>query len=171
MKKKKEDKDEEKELARRDYHSNWGWPEEAIREVDRMFEELRPFWRHRMFRPGRAWGGFPSEVKQPPVDIMETSDSIIVTAELPGAEKEYVDVHITEDSIEIKAEMKQEKIEESEDYYRRERGYTSFYRELPLPTEVVSEKATAKLNNGVLEVQIPKKAPVEEEKKRKVEVK
>ncbi len=167
----KKEEDEEKKLAKRDHYWDWTWPEEALREMDSMFEDFRPFWRHRMAGPMRAWRGFPSEVKQPPVDIVETSDSIIVTTEVPGAEKENIDFHISEDSIEIKAEMKREEIEEGEDYYRRERGYSSFYRQMALPAEVVADKATAKLNNGVLEVTIPKKAPAEGEKKRKVEVK
>lgn len=171
MKKKKREEDEDRWLAPRGYYFGWSWPDELMREMNRVFEEFRPFWRHRIFGPLRRWKEYPSEVKQPPVDVMETPDSIIVTAELPGIEKENVDVHITDDSIEIKGEMKEEKVEEGEDYYKKERSYSSFYRELPLPTEVVSDKATATLNNGVLEVRIPKATPEEKPRKRKVEVK
>lgn len=169
--KREKDEDEDRSLTPRHYYWEWNWPDDMMREMDRMFRELRPLWRHRAHGPMRQWRGYPSDVKQPLVDVVETSDSIIVTAELPGIEKENVDVQISEDSVQIKAEIKQEKVEEEEDYYRKERRYSSFYRELPLPTEVVADKATAALNNGILEVRIPKAQPKEGDKKRKVEVK
>lgn len=167
----KEDENEERRLARRGYYWDWTWPDDFLREMDRMFEPIRPAWRHRLARSGRPWMEFPSGVRQPPVDIKETTDSVIVTAELPGIEKGSVDVQVSADSIEIKGEMKAEETEEGEDYYRRERSYSSIYRELALPAEVVPDKATAKMNNGILEVTVPKVVQTEQDKKKKVEVK
>jgi len=170
-KKKEEDENEDRRLARRDMYWDWTWPDDLMKEMDRMMDTLRPAWRHRLARTSRPWREFPSGVKQPPVDIMETTDSVIVTAELPGIQKGDVDVQVTQDSIEIKAETGLEKTEEGEDYYRRERGYASFFRELALPAEVVPDKAAATLNNGILEVKVPKVAQTDESKKKKVDVK
>ncbi|MEE9116282.1 MAG: Hsp20/alpha crystallin family protein [Thermoplasmata archaeon] len=156
-------------LVKKDLY--WDWPEHLMREMDRMMSSMTPAWRHQLVRPSRPWAEYPSGVKQPPVDIMETADSIIVTAELPGIEKGDVDVHITEDSIEIEAEMKVDETEEGEDYYRRERRYTSLFRQLALPTEVLPDKAKASMDNGVLEVTVPKVKERDVGKKKKVEVK
>jgi HSP20 family protein len=170
-KEERDDENEERRLARRGYHWDWTWPDDLLREMDRMFEPIRPAWRHRLARSGRPWMGFPSGVRQPPVDIKETADSVIVTAELPGIEKGSVDVQVSEESIEIKGEMKDEETEEGDNYYRRERSYSSIYRELALPAEVVPDKATAKMKDGILEVTVPKVTQTEQDKKKKVEVK
>ncbi len=167
----KEDENEGRRLARRENYWDWAWPDDLMREMDRMFDVMRPAWRHRLVRHARPWGEFPSGVRQPPVDIMETDDSVIVTAELPGIEKGDVEVHVTQDSIEIKGEIKSEETEEGESYYRRERSYTSFFRELALPAEVTPDKATAKMNNGILEVKVPKVVQADKERKKKVDVK
>ncbi len=169
--KREDDENEERRLARKEFYWDWTWPDDFMREMDRMFGAIRPAWRHRLVRHGRPWGEFSSSVMQPPVDIMETEDSIIVTAELPGIEKGDVDVQISQDTIEIKAEVKAEETEEGEDYVRKERSYSSFYRELALPAEVVPDKATAKMNNGILEVSVPKIAQADQDKKKKVDVK
>lgn len=168
--KREDDENEERKLARRGHQWDWTWPDDFMREMDRMFETMRPAWRHRLAGHARPWGEVPLSVKQPPVDILETVDSIIITADLPGIEKGSVDVQVSQDSIEIKGEMKVEETEEGEDYYRRERSHSSYFRELALPAEVVPDKATAKMNSGILEVTIPKVVQTEEDKKKRVKV-
>jgi HSP20 family protein len=76
---------------------------------------------------------------------------------------------VTEDSLIISGERKQEKEEKREGFYRAERTYGSFYRELPLPEGVKSENAKALVHDGVLEISMPMTKI--EEKKRRVEIK
>ncbi|MBD3248441.1 Hsp20 family protein [Candidatus Woesearchaeota archaeon] len=96
------------------------------------------------------------EVKEPSVDIENKKDEIIVTADLPGVDKKDIDVAVEEDRVVLKAEKKEEKEKKKKEYYRQERSYRSFYRTVPLPDEIIPEKAKSKFDNGVLKLTLPK---------------
>ena len=100
-----------------------------------------------------------ADVWSPPADITETENEIIITADIPGVSKEDIDLRISEDTLEIGAQVKREEKEEERGYLRQERSYKRFYRRLPMPTTVKAEEAKATYNNGVLEIRIPKMEP------------
>jgi HSP20 family protein len=116
-----------------------------------------------------------SMVRMPIFDMVDKEDRYELKVEVPGIEKEKVKVKATSDSVEIFGEQSKE--EESEDNRRRfvynERSYSSFYRKIPIPEEIVSSKVRAKMNNGVLHIELPKKNPtkLEEEEGTTVEIK
>ena len=92
------------------------------------------------------------------VDVVESGEEIIVTADLiPGVTKKDVTLYlINPRALEISWERREEKKEEKEDYYLRERRFGSMTRIVPLPVPVTEEKATATVKNGVLEVHLKK---------------
>ncbi|MFX1362167.1 MAG: Hsp20/alpha crystallin family protein [Promethearchaeota archaeon] len=100
-----------------------------------------------------------ADVWTPPADITETENEIIITADIPGVSKEDIDLRISEDTLEIGAQVRHEEKEEDQGYLRQERRYRRFYRRLPMPMAVKPEEAKAKYNNGVLEIRIPKIEP------------
>ena len=104
----------------------------------------------------------------PQVETFEREGKLIVRADLPGLTKDDIDVDITDDAIRIRGERRQEKEEDEGGYYRSERSYGSFYREIPLPSGVNSEKANATFRNGVLEVTLP--APARKSSSRRIEI-
>jgi HSP20 family protein len=114
-------------------------------------------------------------VRMPIFDMVDKEDRYELKVEVPGIEKEKVKVKVTEDSLEISGEQSKE--EESEDKRKRfiynERSYNSFYRNIPVPEEIVSSKVRAKMSNGVLHIELPKKNPtkLEEEEGTTVEIK
>ena len=115
-------------------------------------------------------------VRMPIFDMVDKEDRYELKVEVPGIEKEKVKVKATSDSVEISGE--QSKAEESEDKRKRfvynERSYNSFYRKIPIPEEIVSSKVKAKMSNGVLRIELPKKNPTklkEEEEGTTVEIK
>lgn len=114
-------------------------------------------------------------VRMPIFDMVNKEDRYELKVEVPGIEKEKVKVKATKDSVEISGE--QSKAEESEDKRKRfvynERSYNSFYRKIPIPEEIVSSKVKAKMSNGVLHIELPKKNPtkLEEEEGTTVEIK
>jgi|SRR5919199_2929 HSP20 family protein len=114
-------------------------------------------------------------VRMPIFDMVDKEDKYELKVEVPGIEKEKVKVKATEDSVEISGEQSKE--EESEDkrkrYVYNERSYNSFYRKIPVPEEIVSSKVTAKMSNGVLHIELPKKNPtkLEDEEGTTVEIK
>ena len=106
----------------------------------------------------------------PNVDIQERNKEIVVTAELPGLEQNDVDISISNDILTLRGEKKQSKEQKEENYYRMERSYGSFHRDIPLPADVETENITAVFKNGVLTMQIPKK-PDAQRKTKRIEIK
>jgi HSP20 family molecular chaperone IbpA len=100
-------------------------------------------------------------VRAPDVDIIDVGTEIHLVADLPGVKKEDIDLNLTPYIIEISAESKAEIEREQQPYARRERGYMAFKRTMHLPAPVIPDKAKARFNNGVLEVTMPRKEPVE----------
>ncbi len=98
----------------------------------------------------------PMDVAAPLADVKETDKEVIVTMDLPGVEKGDINIFVSEDSLEVKAEQKKVTEEKEEDFYRKERTYSRLERVLKLPAEVKSDEAKASLKDGVLEVYLPK---------------
>ncbi len=84
-----------------------------------------------------------------------------------GMKKEDIDVILTQDTITISGEKQREEMVEKKNYHSIERSYGSFTRTVSLPSEVQTEKASAKFKDGVLEIRIPK---TEEAKKKEKKV-
>jgi HSP20 family protein len=94
----------------------------------------------------------------PAVEISETPDELVITAELPGINADEVHVVIDRDMLTIRGEKKNERREEDEDtqYYLVERSYGSFQRSFTLPSTVDPESIVAEYNNGVLTIHLQK---------------
>jgi HSP20 family protein len=123
-------------------------------EMERWFRRpfLAPPAQPRPFRPTTA------NVWTPRMDVFEQNGTIVVKAELPGLKKEDVTVEIEGEDLVIRGEAKEETEVKEEDYYRIERSSGSFYRRMPLPAGTTPEQVSATLQDGVLEVHIPKPA-------------
>ena len=96
----------------------------------------------------------------PKVDVAETEENVIVTAELPGVKQEDVTITVMDDILTIKGEKREEKEIKREDYCSMERSYGSFMRTITLPSSVQADKAKATHKEGVLTVTIPKSESV-----------
>jgi HSP20 family protein len=94
----------------------------------------------------------------PPVDIYEDEHNITVKAELPGIDPKDVDVRVESNTLTIKGERKFEKEEKEENFHRIERRYGTFVRSFTLPNTVDTENVKADYDNGVLKVQLEKRA-------------
>jgi len=116
------------------------------REVDRLFEDFFDGG------PLRFWG----RGAEPAVEVCDTQDSVVVKAQVPGVSQDQLQVHITEDTLTLKGEVKEEDKQEGKHFYRREFHYGAFARTVPLPMAVQADKATAQLKDGVLEITLPK---------------
>jgi len=156
-------------LVPRDY---WGptmlSPMSIMNDMDRIFDDFRSEW-ERAFLAHRA---FATELtRQPLIDLADNGKEYLLKAEIPGINREDLNIEVGENEIEISGETKSEEKEEdmARGYIRRERRYSKFYRALPLPDSVLKDKAEAELKDGVLTVKIPKAAPPEK-KSKKVQV-
>ncbi len=116
----------------------------------------------------RLFDGFfgrPSQVGQvggmervwaPAVDMYETKDELVITAELPGLTEKDIQLSITGDMLTIRGERRWDQEVKQENYYRGERWFGKFERALPLPIPVQAEKVKASYRDGVLTVTLPK---------------
>jgi HSP20 family molecular chaperone IbpA len=105
------------------------------------------------------------------VDLVDEGNKFIVHAELPGVDKDKIDVSLTKDGIEISAETETEEEDQEKNYVVRERVYSHIYKQLAFPEEVIPEKAESTFRDGLLKVIIPKKTIAPAPKKHKVAVK
>ena len=113
---------------------------------------------------------FPLNVGwNPPVEITETDNEIMLTAELPGMTKDNVEISLEDNVLTLRGEKKEEWTEDVKE--RRlhvfERTYGAFQRSFTLPREVDAEKVWADFTNGVLTLHLPK---AERAKGRKIEI-
>ncbi|NPV63722.1 MAG: Hsp20/alpha crystallin family protein [Methanotrichaceae archaeon] len=128
--------------------------------------------RHIQEKMGKLTEAMPlpsASVRRPLADVMETDDEVIVTLEVPGVEKEDIDISLTDDELYVRAKKAAESEEETECVHKMERSYEVFKRTIKMPVAVKGEQAKATLNRGVLKIVFPKeivatrtKIPVEE---------
>lgn len=105
----------------------------------------------------------------PAVNVGEDEKNINVKAELPGMEAKDVDISLQNNNLILQGEKKFEDEQNRDNYYKVERSYGQFYRTIPLSTEVDESNVKAKMNNGVLEITLPKKEPASGTKKIEIE--
>jgi len=92
----------------------------------------------------------------PAVDIRETEDALLMQVELPGIDKEDVTLEVKDGVLTVSGERRYEKNVTEENVHRIERAYGKFTRSFSLPRNVDAEKVEASMNNGILEVRLPK---------------
>ena len=128
--------------------------------MDRLFDEAftRPWG---LMDGGRGAGG-------PAVDMYQTDNEVVVKAAVPGMKPEDVQISITGDMLTIKGETQANSDTQEKAYHIREHRWGSFERVVGLPTAVVSEKAQAEFENGILTITLPK---AEEVKPKMISVK
>jgi len=147
--------------------SPFGWFE----DMDRWFDNVRRTFEDRFWGgPLARWTGSDAPVREPLVDLIDKGSEYVVRAEVPGVSKEDVDLTVTQDGIEIRAQTKRSREEDEKAYYYSERTYQALQRVLSFPEEVKADLASATLKDGLLEVRVPKKQPTPESKAVKVPV-
>ena len=90
------------------------------------------------------------------VDLMETADSIIIKADLPRLKSQDIEIAISEDNVDICAEMEEEQLGSDMNYIQRERSYGKIKRSINLPSKVKASEAEGTFNNSVLTIRLPK---------------
>ena len=93
---------------------------------------------------------------KPPVELSEQNGNYILKAEIPGVNKEDIEVEVGDDFVGIKTEFKEQHEEKSENVYRSEFKYGKFARNIPLPSEIDNTQAKAEYKDGILTITAPK---------------
>lgn len=106
-------------------------------------------------------------VWQPPVDIFEDENSVVIKVELPGIDQKDIEVRIEDNTLTLRGERKHDTDVKKENYHRIERYYGGFQRSFSLPHTVDQEKVKAACERGVLTITLPKR---EETKPKQINV-
>lgn len=134
---------------------------------DDFFYDLKRF-RDKM---EKAFGEFSDfDMNLPATDISETKDNVIIKLDMPGMDKNNIDIFADENVIEVKAEKEKYSEKKDENFYRKERGYNKYCRRIPLPVKITPDKIEAEYHNGVLTLTADKKEK-SKVKKKKVKIK
>ena len=144
-------------------------------EMDRLFDRFSSGWGmpslRRMFDVEPAFRYESTfSVPSPAVDISEDAAGYKMTAELPGMTEKEIEVVLSDGTLTLKGEKRQEKEQKEKNFYLSERAYGSFQRSFTVPDGVDREKIAADFSKGVLTISMPKTAKAKEAEK-KIEVK
>ena len=122
----------------------------TLREaMDRLFDDAftRPF--SLMREGGSNWSS-------PAVDMYQTDQEVVVKASLPGVKADEVQISVNDDVLTIKGEVKHEEEKKDKSWHLREQRWGAFERSITLPGGVVSDRAKAEFENGILTITLPK---------------
>lgn len=116
--------------------------------------QVREFGNVRAFSPFRREGVRPlgEGVREPLTDVLESDDEVTIIAEMPGIDKEDIELEMTDDVLVLTVE----------------KGPRKYYKEMKMPMDVDVNNAIAKYNNGVLEIKLKKKSKKKKGKKIKI---
>ncbi len=135
-------------ITRKSYESPW----DMLRDMDRVFNRTL----------STEDGGYTAAY---PVDIHEDTDKLVVEAELPGFNRDEIEINLEQGVLSIDASRAVQKKEG--DVHLNERRYTRVSRRFSLPTSIDESRVQANLDNGILTLTLPKR---EEVKPRKITI-
>ncbi len=108
------------------------------------------------------WDGpqVPAANWVPPVNVYEDKEHLFVEAQVPGIDMKDVKISVTDHTLQLHGERKEERADDRDNYHFREARYGTFARSFRLPGYVKPDQATARYEKGVLTVQVPKREEV-----------
>lgn len=144
--------------------------QEVGREIHRAWDSLSDGWRELLSRSGDSLTHFTkhnvtessTQIHRFPSwsvlagEVEETNNAINVRLEVPGLERDDLDLMVEGNTLRISGEKRYTRDEERRNYHIMERAYGSFQRVIPLPHPIDGDNAEATLNHGVLSVRLPK---------------
>jgi len=127
-------------------------------DLNRIFYDLeREFMAPMMGRrQPEGMEGLMQTVWAPPVDVAEDEREVRIKASVPGLKPEEIEIDVDNNAISIRGEVRRTEEENRQNFHRREIVEGTFYRQIPLPTEVDPDKAQARFENGMLLINAPK---------------
>ena len=138
-------------------------------EIERLFERMSRQFEDasRMWEPKEPFARWTTMFEPMAVDILENDEEFVATVDLPGFDREDIEIHVADQTLRIVAEHEERIEEEEERYLRRERRHETADRTIQLPEEIDTEEVTARMKHGVLTITLPK---VEIEEARTIEI-
>ncbi len=148
----------------------WG---SGFGNLDRVFDNFRRDFEHAFtpaFSTTKPFGHMFGQSSSTACDLADEGDKFVVTADMPRINKDEINLDVGDDYIDISAEHKESEEEKKKKYIRKEHSEISIHRRMSLPGRVKSSEVKAKLNNGILTVDLPKEVPTPQPKTTKISI-
>jgi HSP20 family protein len=137
------------------------------RPFDELFDNFRQDMEDTFFAPfinplrsaGIQKGIESIETRIPLCDILDKGDRYLISLEVPGIQKDKIEVKATNEYITISGIEEKRNEKEDGNYVLKERTYRSFSRRIPFPENIIPTKVDATVENGILKIEIPKQKP------------
>lgn len=124
---------------------------DPFRDITTLRDEM-----NRLFNRTVGEGVSSGSAWTPAVDIFDTDQAIVLRAELPGLDPDDIEIEIDDNTLSLKGERRFEETVQEGRYYRLERAYGHFQRNVTLPQGVKADEISATFDKGVLSVRVPK---------------
>lgn len=163
------DNNENNNNKRRELVPFWG---AGFGDLDRVFDNFKRDFEH-VFTPAFSATkpfGHMFESSSTACDLVDEGDKFVVTADMPRINKDEINLDVGDDYIDISAEHKESEEEKKKKYIKKEHSEVSIHRRMSLPGRVKSSEVKAKLNNGILTVDLPKENPTPQPKTTKINI-
>ena len=122
------------------------------RQIEQVFDDLF----ERRMSPFRASGANSRRGDTPAIDVYEKDNELVANVELPGLEKDDIDVTLSDQTLTIKAEKRKQEEIKDENYHRVERVHGLLRRSIEVPAGIDVDQVKASFKNGVLEIRMPR---------------
>ena len=143
----------------------------VIRDFNTLLDTFRDEFGGYLWDPFRGFE-WPVEyelpMRIPYVDVIDSGNEYVVKAELPGLKKENVQIEVAANELSLTAKSEVEQEEKGKTYLHRERAFSTFRRRIGLGERIDTEKASANMAEGILEIKLPKLEPKPEKKRKKI---
>jgi HSP20 family protein len=140
--------------------------EKGRTSAQKIFEDMINTFRDKQGDFEKAMSEYTASSNKIAMDVIETDDEIIIKTDLPGVKKEYIVIDLSEDSLEVMAIFEDESEFEGGNFIKKERRYGEAKRSVSITEPIKIEESSAKFDNGVLTITIPK----EEKKKHQLKL-
>ncbi len=143
--------------------------EEAKQRMNEIFDDILSERKTNFQTRLPAWKqnkSIKEDFVSPLADFWETDKEFKAEIDLPGINKEDLEINVYGNNLEIKAEKSHEEKKEENGSFRQERYYSGFYRQIPLPEKSDPDSVKAEYENGVLKISVPKTEELNSDKKR-----
>ena len=131
--------------------------QDLLKRIEALQERIRSIFEASSIAPQNVLAGQLPSSWSPAVDIYETEREFVLTTEVPGVERDKIDVQIVDNVLFVRGERDPSKESPRQIYHRLERPSGSFERRFSLPQEVSQDQIKAQMTEGVLTVSLPKK--------------
>ena len=136
--------------------------ERLFDRMSRQFAEASESW-----DPSEPMGRWGLGTESLRLDLVDNEDEFVATVDVPGFERDDIEVRVSDQTLSIDASREEEREESDERYLKRERHHRTLRRSIEIPEDVDEDAVSARIKNGVLTITMPKSA---DEDSRAVEI-